>query len=315
MTNGDPNLPALPPPGWYADPMDAAQERWWSGEGWSEHERALPTTVVMDAEVPQYASVTAPEPEYATSTQTSGFTTTAFPASGAADQYQPMSGYQSGGAASGGRWQQEVGSPNTVGVWIVAVYPLTYALALLAAAIYAPSFQSFQLPISVTALVTTLLAAVFDHLALRARGISAPSIAWLLLTGIGYQIARRQALKRDGIRHDSPLWAFLASAVLATWILSGAVPSALGVSPFSLSLPGAVTDRDAIRTLETTLETSLDEQTTSTWLVSCPETQDISVDGTRFACNGTNAAGERALISIEVAVPQNFIVTRMDRVQ
>lgn len=314
MSNGDPSLPVLPPPGWYADPMDASQERWWSGEGWSEHERALPTTVVMDAEVPQYASVTAPEPEYPASANATGFSA-AYPSQRAVGEYQPMSGYQGGGPAVGSQWRSEVGSPNTVGVWIVAVYPLAYALAVLASAIYAPSFQSVQLPITLVGIVTILVAGMFDHVALTARGLSAPSVAWLLLTGIGYQIARRFALKRDGVRHDSPLWVLLACGVLSGVILTGGVSQALGVSPLSLSLPGAVTDRDAIRTLESTLETSLEETTTSTWLVSCPETQDISVDGTRFACNGTNAAGERALISIEVAVPQNFIVTRMDRVK
>jgi hypothetical protein len=310
MTNGDPNLPALPPPGWYADPMDAAQERWWSGEGWSEHERALPTTVVMDAEVPQYASVTAPEPEYARALAPAAMSPfgDTYPAS--AGEYSPMSSHAPGAPRL--HAQFEVGSPNTVFVWGVASYPLSYAVAVLATATWDRG-DFVRAGVGVGVFAMTLLAAIFDHLTLKRRGLSAPSAAWILLTGVGYLVARNIALGRDGVKHHAPGWVFLASVIVGGSIIAMATPQVLAAS--GLSLPGAVTDRDAIRTLETTLETSLDEQTTSTWLVSCPETQDISVDGTRFACNGTNAAGERALISIEVAVPQNFIVTRMDRVQ
>lgn len=310
MSNGDPSLPVLPPPGWYADPMDASKERWWSGEGWSEHERALPTTVVMDAEVPQYASVTAPEPEYI-QTRAPSAPSPFSPVFGAqAAEYTPMSSHAPGAPRPDSRFY--VGSPNTVFVWGVASYPLSYSVAVLATATWDRA-DFVRAGVGVGVFAMTLLAAIFDHLTLKRRGLSAPSAAWILLTGVGYLVARNIALGRDGVKHHAPGWVFLASVIVGASIIAIATPQVLAAS--GLSLPGAVTDRDAIRTLESTLETSLEETTTSTWLVSCPETQDISVDGTRFACNGTNAAGERALISIEVAVPQNFIVTRMDRVK
>lgn len=66
--------PPQPPSGWYADPADDAQWRWWSGEAWAEHrhprdplladEYALPGTVkAAQSKTQLLASV--PEPETA----------------------------------------------------------------------------------------------------------------------------------------------------------------------------------------------------------------------------------------------------------
>lgn len=44
---------AGPPPGWYADPMDAAQRRWWSGIGWTEHVEVAEPEVVNDPGEPE----------------------------------------------------------------------------------------------------------------------------------------------------------------------------------------------------------------------------------------------------------------------
>lgn len=57
----DATPPQLPPAGWYADPRDQNQERWWSGEAWTDHIRSgLPTPppppAMTTANVPVQAS-------------------------------------------------------------------------------------------------------------------------------------------------------------------------------------------------------------------------------------------------------------------
>jgi hypothetical protein len=32
-----PGAPTAPPAGWYADPQNAAQQRYWNGAAWTEH--------------------------------------------------------------------------------------------------------------------------------------------------------------------------------------------------------------------------------------------------------------------------------------
>ena len=50
-----------PPAGWYADPSDAAMQRWYDGTGWTTHVQAVPTPapavpapVVPTPVTPQY---------------------------------------------------------------------------------------------------------------------------------------------------------------------------------------------------------------------------------------------------------------------
>lgn len=49
----------LPGAGWYTDPQDAAQERWWDGTQWAEHRRPRPPAVA-----PQAAYAAYPTPQY-----------------------------------------------------------------------------------------------------------------------------------------------------------------------------------------------------------------------------------------------------------
>lgn len=39
----------LPPEGWYPDPVSGAQERYWNGQGWTDHTRPANTAQVQDA--------------------------------------------------------------------------------------------------------------------------------------------------------------------------------------------------------------------------------------------------------------------------
>jgi hypothetical protein len=41
----------LPPAGWYPDPADAGAERWWSGQGWTDHVQTVaPSQLVAPAQ-------------------------------------------------------------------------------------------------------------------------------------------------------------------------------------------------------------------------------------------------------------------------
>lgn len=175
MSYGDPNTPALPPPGWYADPANPALERWWAGPSWTDHVREIPRAV--------YAPP-APQP------------------------YQPMGGWNPGVQP----YTQQTGftvegtSPNTVPIWLLATaLPLVSIAGNLLRLISASLGFGFP-PAAVTGAVIGFgfAAAVADHRALLQRGLPAPSWAWILLTPIGYFIARRIALKSVGVRNDAP---------------------------------------------------------------------------------------------------------------
>ena len=54
-----PNVPNTPPPaGWFPDPRNARQQRWWNGMAWTEHSQPVP--VPRPAPVPQPARPQAP---------------------------------------------------------------------------------------------------------------------------------------------------------------------------------------------------------------------------------------------------------------
>ncbi|MCB0897612.1 MAG: DUF2510 domain-containing protein [Actinobacteria bacterium] len=54
MANGNPS------PGWYQDPRDPAQVRWWDGAGWTQNTQAMPGAVQPEPAQPEVA----PEPVY-----------------------------------------------------------------------------------------------------------------------------------------------------------------------------------------------------------------------------------------------------------
>jgi len=51
---------SLPQPGWYADPEDAASQRWWNGSGWSDQKRPVPPASFVP--VPAPANGVRPDP-------------------------------------------------------------------------------------------------------------------------------------------------------------------------------------------------------------------------------------------------------------
>lgn len=56
--------PTLPPAGWFTDPQNQEQQRWWTGQEWSEHVRPIPIPLPPPPPPPPSATV---QPIYAAS--------------------------------------------------------------------------------------------------------------------------------------------------------------------------------------------------------------------------------------------------------
>ncbi len=172
--------PPLPPPDWYADPADAVQQRWWSGQSWTDHVRPL----VAPPPVQQWSAPTSAMPTYV-------------PMGGAyGSQYSGPYGTQVR--------PQDI-SPNTVPVWLLAVYPaIAFVVALVRAALPEGASTALTFPLLIVAAAFLFGMVFWDHYELTRRGLAAASPAWGLLGVIGYLIARRVVLKRSGVIHDAP---------------------------------------------------------------------------------------------------------------
>lgn len=55
--------PVLPPAGWYAEPQNPQQQRWWTGAAWGEHVRPTPAPYAPAPSSP--TSTGAPQPDHA----------------------------------------------------------------------------------------------------------------------------------------------------------------------------------------------------------------------------------------------------------
>ena len=169
VLQNDPIAPALPPAGWYPNPENPAQERWWGGLSWTNDVRD-PVPVMSAPPVP------APYTPMAN----------AFVAS------QPQS------FAAPGHWQVEVGSPNTVPIWLIATYPaVAVIIAVARLALPLDISRSLSFPIALIAFALYIGMAFWDHFELKRRGHDAASPAWVFLTVIAYLIARRIVLKKE----------------------------------------------------------------------------------------------------------------------
>lgn len=202
------NTPELPPPAWYPDPADPARERWWSGQGWTDHLRDS-TPIAHQQIVPTYATA-----EYLQPIAPAAPT---FPA--ATTGYVPLGGSYSYSPAL---TTPATGSPHTVPVWLLVLSPLVVVamIAILAAT---------GLPTAVVAIggalgvIFFLIAMVYwDGVILQRRNLPTPSALWLLLSLVGialgliaYLIARSVALSGAGRPCISPILVF------GGWIIVG----------------------------------------------------------------------------------------------
>ena len=190
------------------------------------------------------------------------------------------------------------GSPNTGAIWAIAFYPLVLVLAQLAiSGLPYVAYLIAALALSVAQFVFLIGAVIRDWVVLRRRNLPAASPLWILLTILGYLIARRVVLRRVGVRHSAPGNVFVLSLIASVVITVTLVSSQLARPQTEL----------AIETLERQTEQVILDQTSQTWTVACPDDAKVTVTGTQFTCAATQAGGgATASILVKVVKPLRF---------
>ncbi|MBX3195305.1 MAG: DUF2510 domain-containing protein [Microbacteriaceae bacterium] len=124
---------------------------------------------------------------------------------------------------------QDLGSPDTAGIWLLASLPLlsgpiAFVVGLAVGLVGLPQFVATLAFIGVLLLLCWIFGSL-DRRALTIRGYHAPSLAWmLLLPPFVYFIMRGKAVRRENKRAWPPELLFFAGFLL---IVAGAVLSAV----------------------------------------------------------------------------------------
>ena len=182
---------ALPPAGWYPDPMDAgARRRWWDGAGWTAHVRDV-----------------TPEPPSLGTPLVPPVAQTVSSSEGArrAGGYEPQPSREVWHATEPTMVVQ--GSAQTLAGWLFALSPLWVGGVAVGLTLLLPFVDRgyLVLPAILVALGLTFGLARLDGARLAARGYDAPSPGWVLLP-IVYFIVRTV---RTGVRGLAMLLVFL----------------------------------------------------------------------------------------------------------
>ncbi|WP_181397322.1 DUF2510 domain-containing protein [Cryobacterium arcticum] len=183
--------------GWYADPSEETQVRWWSGTGWTEH--VAPATPV---------------------TPLPSVTPVAGPLSGlpAASAVGALADQESRALADPAAMGSERRS-GTVWVWVLAFTPWLWTLTGFFALVTAgspldaspwDSYPQVWVPFALT-----VLFAILDVRQLRTWHGTAAHWTWALLGAPIYIIARTVVLRRRGKFGTAPLWVVLVNMVVA----------------------------------------------------------------------------------------------------
>ncbi|HWM35044.1 MAG TPA: DUF2510 domain-containing protein [Pseudolysinimonas sp.] len=240
--------------GWYPDPAAGAAWRWWDGAGWTDHVRAAdqtgPATVAATsgperlagfdpvpqpgqiAETPQAggpiaraADIPASEQMYWHSASAEVIEVPRMPHHTISSEIRP-----SGPAPHYVRDWQDLGSPQTAGIWLLAAMPLL-AGPISGALVIAAALTGLSPQIAVIAAIGVTLGlcwlfALLDARSLTARGYHAASLAWMLvLPPLLYIAARGRAVRREGRRAWPPELLFFPV------VLAGVVSMVMSVLP------------------------------------------------------------------------------------
>lgn len=212
-----------PAAGWYRDPAGGSAWRWWDGSSWTEHVRSSEQPA---AEVPA-APLRSGGP--VSSTADIPVTDQMYWHSASAEVIDvPRLPHHTISAQVGGpgrtaphyvRDWQDLGSPHTPGIWLLAALPL---MSIPISVIVALAFAVGGLPFAnlVAGAVMLGLCWVFGYLdvrALTARGYHPPSIWWMLpLPPLFYFIARGRSVRRENMRAWPPELLYVATVLLMT---------------------------------------------------------------------------------------------------
>lgn len=213
----------LPAAGWYADPQDAAQLRWWDGSQWSAHTAPAPQPAAPAPApaAPQYGEYASPS----TPASATAYASPGYPAQQYSARPYSMTITQTGvveGTPTTG-WQ----------IWAVVLLPLISTLLL-----FTWDFRSvLQMTMENPALAeaTLLLNPGYALLSLGSWAIAAAMIvfavldwrwlgqqgyqrrfhwAWAILNSLVYVIGRSIVVRRQAGRGLAPIWAAIAVNVI-----------------------------------------------------------------------------------------------------
>lgn len=274
---------SLPVAGWYADPLTAGGFRWWSGFEWTDYARE-PDAVAVPAVEP------APEP--------------------ARDPFPPAAPWaaidadtSSGYVPMAGR-----GPANSLGIWLLTILPLmSFALLVLAMAL-SPMFPAlvtevrgrlYSVPAFVVAMGLGVFFAHLDRRALMRYRITPPSIWWVILPlHIVYVARQRIALKRHGIRSTSPSNVFVLALVLVAFMNGAAIGPRV----------------DGLARAEVEITQALEQGSSASWSVDCPNDAPMSAPGAQVDCAATSSEGRRMIVTLARMDDRTLSVVRTTEV-
>lgn len=230
----------MPSAGWYADPQDAAQLRWWDGAAWSEHTAPVPQPVPVQPApvvapvvagnlptVPQYGEMATSATQPSATQQAA-----AQPYTGQTHAAQPYVVQQYGMAMTPGRVPEGTPTANWL-IWAYTLLPLLsvftlfawdfegYMLAALADPMAADSMllDPGYLLLSIGSWVVAagmIVLAVLDWRWLGQQGYPRRfHWAWAILSNLVYVIGRSVVVKRQAGRGFAPMWATIAVSALS----------------------------------------------------------------------------------------------------
>jgi hypothetical protein len=257
------------PAGWYQDPANPANVRWWNGITWTDHVEAKPADQQAAAAGALALEARAMERQHGITTAENDIIMSA-----ATDEARPRTGTI---AIVG---PHKAASTGTISSWLLGVTPaIALVLTLLAGYVF---FYVTPTPlvaaVGVVVYVLGFLWAVGDSRALAARGHKIASPLWALgLPVIGpllYLVNRRR--RAPG---TSPLIAFLVLFVIAAGI-----PLAGIASGSAVTITKALEVQQAIRAdlVESGAATS----------VTCPPILESVAAGTVFTCDAVLPEGD-----------------------
>ncbi len=261
------------PAGWYQDPANAANVRWWNGITWTDHVEAKPADQQAAAAGALALEARAMEREFGISTAENEIITRA--ATGGVPSGHPRTGTIAIVAAG-----TRPVPTTTASSWLLAMSPVIAAvLAAVAAYVY---FYVTPTPlvaaVAVVVYVLGFLWAVGDSRTLTARGHKAPSpllaLALPVAGPLAYLVVRR--MKAPG---SKPLIASLVMLALVAGVpLAGVATGASAVVTKPLEVQQAIR-ADLVGTGAATS-------------MSCPPILESVASGTVFTCDAVLPTGE-----------------------
>ncbi len=245
----NPDTNGQPVAGWYADPQNAAQLRWWDGAQWSTH-----TTPVPQPAAPATPAA-APSPAYAPKNgvpQYGEYSTTPHPTQ-AAQPANPVQHYATAQPYAAEPYaaqpygtapvQPKVaeGTPTASWhIWVVAVAPILGLLSLLyfdVDALIEDSYAGVGGAANSMSMMTdpgywlltvgswllaalVIVAAILDFRWLKRQGYQLRfHWAWSILSSLVYVIGRSVVVKRQAGRGFAPMWAAIVVTVIGVVIV------------------------------------------------------------------------------------------------